>query len=329
MTIAIIGAGISALSAARELRENGKVVKLFEKSRGVGGRMSTRYADQWEFDHGAQYFTIQDESFRANIDQAMHSGVVAPWSSRGLYLHQGVVSADRGRARYVGTPRMNSLPKFWAQDLDIHLGRRVSRVERGGTGLTLSQGITLHFEDGTIESGFEGVISTLPPEQAKAILPADVSALKPLSMAQMHACFTLMIGLSTPLDLGWETLRVKSLPIDWIAINSAKPSRRQDCGTLLVTGEPHWSDKHVEADRDWIKNVMLSAASSLTGLSLQTAPHQVLHRWLYASNKTSPDKAYIGEGDIILCGDWCQGGRVEGAWLSGRAAARSFLSVAP
>lgn len=325
MTIAILGAGVSGLSAARELRANGKNVKIFEKSHGVGGRMSTRYADMWEFDHGAQYFTVQDEDFRAEVDRAIVSGAVAPWLSRGLYLGEGDISADRGGDRYVGTPRMNSLSKFWAKDLDIDLGRRVSRVSR----VEHKQGIMLQFEDGTIESGFEAVISTLPPDQAKAIFPADVRTLKPLAEAQMHACFTLMIGLSTPINVGWETVRVKALPIDWISINSAKPGRRQDVGTLIITSESHWSDKHVAADRDWIKNVMLSAASSLTGLPLHTAPHQRLHRWLYASNKTSPDMTYIDAGDIILCGDWCQGGRVEGAWLSGRAAARSFVSVAP
>jgi len=324
MTIAILGAGISGLSAARELRSNGKTVKIFEKSRGVGGRMSTRYADQWEFDHGAQYFTIQNEDFRAEVEAAIASKAVAPWLSRGLYMNSdSVVSADRGGNRYVGTPRMNSLPKFWSKDLDIDLGRRVCRMER-------EKGISLHFEDGTVESGFEAVISTLPPEQAKAVLPiADAERLNLLSKAHMHACFTLMIGWPRPFNMDWDSLRVKDLPIDWISVNSAKPDRTVDVGTLVITSEPNWSDWHVDADHVWIKNVMLSAASSLTGLTLETAPHQVLHRWLYASNKSSPNVACLGEGDIILCGDWCQGGRVEGAWLSGRAAARRFLSLTP
>jgi len=60
MKIAILGGGVAGLSAARELRRHGIDVKLFDKSRGVGGRMSTRYAGDWEFDHGAQYFTAQD-----------------------------------------------------------------------------------------------------------------------------------------------------------------------------------------------------------------------------------------------------------------------------
>ena len=40
--IAIIGAGISGLIAARNLIQKHNVT-IFDKSRGVGGRMSTRY----------------------------------------------------------------------------------------------------------------------------------------------------------------------------------------------------------------------------------------------------------------------------------------------
>ena len=59
--IAIIGAGLSGLIAARELAKNNDVT-IFEKARGVGGRMATRRAnnlkfDGFNFDHGTQYFT--------------------------------------------------------------------------------------------------------------------------------------------------------------------------------------------------------------------------------------------------------------------------------
>ena len=73
MKIAILGCGIAGLSAARELRRNGVDVKLFDKSRGVGGRMSTRYAGVWEFDHGAQFFTAQNADFKSEIDAAVRA----------------------------------------------------------------------------------------------------------------------------------------------------------------------------------------------------------------------------------------------------------------
>jgi predicted NAD/FAD-dependent oxidoreductase len=141
----------------------------------------------------------------------------------------------------------------------------------------------------------------------------------------MHVCFCLMVGLSAPINPGWDTLRVKDLPIDWIAINHAKPGRSQDVGTLVVHSEAGWSDANVDADRDWVQDVMLKSASALLGLPLQNAPHIALHRWLYASNKSSPDTPCLTDEGMVVSGDWCLGGRVQGAWLSGRAAAQAFL----
>ncbi|MDO9620329.1 MAG: FAD-dependent oxidoreductase, partial [Moraxellaceae bacterium] len=41
-SIAIIGAGMSGLSCASALQQLGHNVTVFDKSRGMGGRMSTR-----------------------------------------------------------------------------------------------------------------------------------------------------------------------------------------------------------------------------------------------------------------------------------------------
>lgn len=323
MKIAILGSGVAGLSAARELRRHSIEAVLFDKSRGVGGRMSTRYAGEWEFDHGAQYFTVQDKSFQSEVNEAIAAGVVNPWPAKGLYLGPDGVSADTGRDRYVSQARMNDLPKYWAKDFDVRLGKRVVSVAK-------TDGWTLSFEDGTSAAGFDGVISTLPPAQAAAILPPQFAKRAAVLSAEMHVCFCLMIGVPEPINPGWDTLRVKDLPIDWIAVNSAKPGRSKSVGTLVVHSEALWSDRHVDADRDWIQAVMLDCASALLDRPLNTAPHIALHRWLYAANKSSPEVPCLkGEGvkgeGYVVAGDWCLGGRVQGAWLSGRAAAQTFI----
>ncbi|MGA8880775.1 MAG: FAD-dependent oxidoreductase, partial [Azonexus sp.] len=57
--LALIGAGIAGLSCATALQQAGLKVSLFDKGRGPGGRMSTRRGDDWQCDHGAQYFTAR------------------------------------------------------------------------------------------------------------------------------------------------------------------------------------------------------------------------------------------------------------------------------
>ena len=71
MKIAVVGAGLSGLVVAEKLQSVG-TVEVFDKSRGAGGRMSTRYAGDYEFDHGAQYFTARSDAFRARSCHQAH-----------------------------------------------------------------------------------------------------------------------------------------------------------------------------------------------------------------------------------------------------------------
>ncbi len=55
MRVAVVGAGLAGLAAARELDAAGHEVVIYEKSRGAGGRTSTRQSPHGRFDHGAPF----------------------------------------------------------------------------------------------------------------------------------------------------------------------------------------------------------------------------------------------------------------------------------
>ena len=94
--VAVVGAGISGLICARTLAENGCDVNVYEKSRGVGGRMSTRRVDDTlSFDHGAQYFTARDGRFKRYVESWIDDGLVQPWHGRIVVVEKGVIKADK------------------------------------------------------------------------------------------------------------------------------------------------------------------------------------------------------------------------------------------
>lgn len=314
--IAIIGAGLSGLTAAQNLKTISDV-KLFDKSRGVGGRMSTRYVGDYEFDHGAQYFTARDARFQSAVETAIGNGHLAPWNGRAFYQKKFEMVPDIGGDRFVGIPRMNSWPKAMAQDLNISLGARVSKLSH------ISGSWKLHFEDGTAQDGFDHVICAVPSVQAIDLLPNDFSHMAALKTVKMHACFALMVGFEGQHDFGWDSLRVNDSAVAWMAVNSAKPSRNKDVTTLMVHAAPEWSDVHADADRGWVKSVLEASIDDLCEIDYATSVHRILHRWLYASVSDSPKQGALHDGKLGLtsCGDWCHGGRVEGAYLSGLAAA--------
>ena len=89
LRVAVVGAGIAGVGLARHLADAGHTVQLFDKSRGVGGRLATRRL-QWvddkgvareaSFDHGAPGFTARSADFARFVDAAHRAGWLAPWA---------------------------------------------------------------------------------------------------------------------------------------------------------------------------------------------------------------------------------------------------------
>ena len=106
LSVAVVGAGIAGAACAASLQQAGLIVTLFDKSRGVGGRLATRRA-QWtgadgvehsvEFDHGAQTIAARQPRFRALLARAEGAGVVTRWR-----LARARRVAGAGRARRLG-----------------------------------------------------------------------------------------------------------------------------------------------------------------------------------------------------------------------------------
>lgn len=328
MKIAIIGAGLSGIVAAKTLNEtlgHKADIQIFEKSRGAGGRMSTRRADDFEFDHGAQYFTAKDPAFITAVNAAIAKGYIAPWRGKAKYLKTGSLEKDTGGDRFVSSPRMNSWIKAMTHGLTLHISSRVTKLIKDGAVWTLE------LDGGKQHAGFDAVICAAPSPQAQALLaPTGFKELHAIKNTKMDACFAVMLGFKTALDLPWDTLRSLDGAASWIAVNSAKPNRPKGLTTLMIHSGPNWSNANVDNDKLRLQAQIIDAASELTGLDLTTADYRTIHRWLYAAVSEGAGLPCLSDSSLKIsaCGDWCLGGRVEGAWLSGKAAAEQVISWA-
>lgn len=333
MKIAIIGAGLSGIVAAAALQSklgSKADVTLFEKSRGAGGRMSTRRTEAFEFDHGAQYFTAKDAGFKKVVEEAIAKGRAAPWDGTAKYLKDGCLEADIGAPRFVSTPRMNSWAKSLAEGLTIKTQTRVLQLSalKNPSG-TMSWQLT--FEDGGIAGGFDYVISAIPAPQAEDLLsPTDFCRIKAIKDTRMDACFAVMAGFDEALDLPWHTLRRGDGPASWIAVNSAKPGRPKSGTALMIHSGPNWSAANVARDISELQSEILRDVSALIDIDFRDATFLMTHRWLYAAVSKGAGEACLADValGIVACGDWCVGGRVEGAYLSGTAAANKIIDWA-
>ena len=131
--MAIVGAGLSGLMAARDLRARGLDVVLFDKGRSPGGRLATRRIGDARLDHGAQFFTVRTEAFGAHVREWVDAGVVYEWC-RGFTDGDGNQAGDGGgdgHPRYAVHGGMNALAKHLARDLDVRCDSLVFSLHRG------------------------------------------------------------------------------------------------------------------------------------------------------------------------------------------------------
>lgn len=303
MRVAIIGTGISGVSLASMLQDQHAdcSVTLFDKSRGLGGRMSTRYTPSNEFDHGASFFTARSESFRAFLQPWIESGVVAAWQPKitTLALGEKPYKRDWFETHYVAQPRMTALCKAIAGHIDTCLGDRVAGLEKKHSHWVVTTEAGHQFD-------FDWVISTAPADQTAALMPIDLSAVV------YDPLFVLMLGLDR--SLPFDAAVVKHPMIDWIADTATKPGRH--CRpSIVVHSTASWACQHVDSEEIQVKAAMLNAFQELT--SAQGRDVQ-LHRWRYGRvSEPYIQPCWIDrELKLAACGDWCLGPRVEDAFNS-------------
>jgi hypothetical protein len=205
---------------------------------------------------------------------------------------------------------MNSIAKYLAQDIAIHINTRIVKLEQQGKW-------QLTDEQGHEYNDFDWVICTAPAPQAVDLLPKTFVYYDELKAVKMRACFSLMLGFDTPLPLDFESAHLTHSDLSWIAVNSHKPGRTEPY-TLMVHSSAAYADAHFHDDRDMVMAHLISETSRILGHDVSLAQYKTVHGWLYANNATQPESAVLldTKQQLAACGDWCLGGRVEGAFMA-------------
>ena len=320
--IAVIGAGLSGLTVAHRLQSVADVT-LFEKSRGVGGRIATRYADPHRFDHGAQFFIAKSQAFRDFLQPLIEQGVVQMWHARfAEFVGSDMLRCSQWneeKPHYVGVPGMNAIGKYLAADLSIQTQTTVARC--------IHDGRWQLWDDHDQHLGhFDWVVVTTPVSQAIDLIPNDVVSAWQLSEVHMQACFSLMLGFVETVDLPFDAALVREADISWISVNSNKPGRDK-AYTLLVHSTNAWADRHIDDNQADVRAYLSEQTHRVTGLDVSQANYVDLHAWRYANiGRQHRSIAIDTHKQIAACGDWTIQGRVEAAFTSASAIADKMIA---
>jgi len=353
--VAIVGAGLAGLACAQALSEAGCAVRLFEKSRGAAGRMSARHGDGWQCDHGAQYFTARDPEFRAEVARWIEAGAAQRWHPRLRAFEPGglVRVPDETLERFVGTPGMTAPALRLARCLPLEADCTIDVLARDAGGWRLHCA-----ERGWVEGVHQAVLLAVPAPQAATLLsragdaegrspgsdvsrgvgaarggeglsdshsahPGAIAAVAGLAAlarsVPMRACWALMLRYATPLALDFDAAFVNEGPLRWLARNLSKPGR-SGAETWLLHANSEWSEANYEQSVRRVAQELIETFARIGGVAPQA---WTAHRWRHAdtAHPLVAGSAWRVEAGLGLCGDWLAGGKVEGAWRSGRALA--------
>ena len=282
--------------------------------------MATRRVGTGTFDHGAQFFTVRGDRFaepRRGLARAQ--APPAEWT-RGFADAEGRPNED-GHPRYRGSRGMTSIPDYLARGLDVRTGERAVGVKSG----------TMAGKSRTRrDHGLRGQLCcsrrrfpkrwTCLFEGAPGCRGGAGSSSKPSPTphaSRSWSCWTVRPACPSPAES-----RSKASP--WIGSATTRRKGISEAPAITIHAGPEWSRAHFEDEEATGRRALISlrrrplAPTSRPGSSSLPSPVA-----LQLGNEPPPGALPRRRGDppLLFCGDAFGQPKVEGAALSGLAAA--------
>jgi predicted NAD/FAD-dependent oxidoreductase len=305
--VVIVGAGLSGVACARELRAAGIGVRLLDRGHRVGGRMAARRLWDRPTDLGASYLTVSDPEFGTVVDDWASRGLAAPWTDTFSVLGEDESRSTTGPVRWGAPGGLRSLVEDLAADLDVERGEVASM--------------------GDVTAPV--VVLAMPDPQARRLCGdhpvADVLTREWEPVIALAARWR---------ERTWDGLGPTGRfdgafvngdeSIGWVADDGRR--RGDDAPVLVVHSTPELAAQHL-VDPAAAGPGLVAALRRLMDLDEPADVH--VHRWTFARPTGEREETYAlvdGPGALVgVCGDgWGPKPRVEAAWLSGARLGREL-----
>lgn len=324
--VLVVGGGLAGLLAANQLQAAGHSVQVVEKARGVGGRLATWRLGPGRGDYGAQFFTVREAPFQAIVDEWLAEGLAFEWSrgwAAGSAVNDGT---DDGFARYAITGGMTAVAKHLAANLTVHNQTKLTQIR------VMADGWEVVAEDGRTFAA-RALLLTPPVPQSLALLDAgdvpltadDRAALERIEYAPcLSGLFWIEGGISLPAP---GAVQQPEQAISWLADNQQK-GISPEAAIVTAHANPQQSKIWYEAPKGELVGLFMGGLRPYLSTTSIIKGHHI-HRWRYALPLvTHPKRTLLADGlpPLAFAGDAFNGPRVEGAALSGLAAAAAVQS---
>ena len=327
--VAVIGAGISGLSCARELLVRGYEPVVFEAIGRLGGRCSSLNTRIGWFDDGAQ---VINGSTRLAAYAAQRPGALAalhPWtqpvapadvdpSGKAGKSDDGEAGEDTELALIgpVGVPSMAALAGEIAQPLDVRLNTPIACVFRRGAHWVLRDDTT------DIDEGFQAVVLAVPAPLALPLAAESFGLSAALGAVRYRNRWVLLLG--TERAVGLPSHRAfQGGPIERIAAMHSKPGRPSNSPQRwFIEANERWSQEHRFDDAETVAELLcdnFQACARRTVTPSFLLAHHWHHGYVDAPAARVEQAKYLWDDKMLMgvCGDSVVASQVDQVHRSG------------
>ena len=312
--ITIIGSGFSSAVLSKNLKE--KDVLIFDKSRGPGGRSSTRRVEHvGVFDHGLQFISPKKKEFELFLKQHLTS-FVKEWDGEFILFED---NKKIEKKKYIGKSGNNDFVKKLISS-SVHYQKELLSIEKK------DKKWLLEFKDNSKQE-CEKLILTIPLEQCqKIIAPLNLDF---KIIGSMEPNLTVMIGFDKSLGISANGFKFeKNSILGWAANESSKirSENNPDLELWTLQSSLSFAQKKFQdyrSNKEEVINLMVGEFLNLFNIKNTKIVHKDIHGWLYAFKKENFSQKFYWNEEINLgiCGDWMCGSKAEDAWSSASALA--------
>lgn len=300
--VTVVGGGISGLACARAVQDAGGTVRVLDRGRRVGGRLSSRTIDGRAVDLGASYFVVGEaERFGHVVADWRERGLARAWTDTFVVIDdEGGQTPKPGPMRWAAPLGLRSLALDLAEGLAVESERVVERVEP-------------YRVDG-VDAG--EVVLAMPAPQA-----ARVTGEVPGGSQEWEPVIAVVVRWD---ERQWDAdLHGAFADGDAdVAFIADDGDRRGDGAPVLVVHTTAERARRHLDDPDAAIAPVVAATRRLLQIDAEPVA-AVAHRWTFARPVATTGEPFFRSPGLSACGDaWGESAAVRTAWTSGDALGR-------
>ena len=312
-SIAIIGAGFSAATLSYFIKKD---LDFYEKSRGAGGRCSTRRVeDVGLFDHGLQYIKNPNPEFKGMLSDC------SVWQGNFKIFENNQLKNDADKERIIHENGNNLLVKNLFKNKNIFVNKELKSIEKKSDHLQLT------FKDETQEQ-YKTVIITAPFQQAYNLTKQFTENFFSNFNFSMQPNLTVMVAFNKSLKLDLSAITFENDDVLGFAANENTKKKNlinKDLELWTIQSSLKYAVKNIKEYRNnkqfLIDEILKNFSNKLKiNISNEQIHYSDIHGWLYAYNlnTSSPNCYWDSHLRLGICGDWFSGGNAENAFFNAK-----------